>query len=293
MAPTALSRDLQKLLLTSQKNEITEHHIYQRLAKSHKDESNSRILEEIAADELAHYHFWKKYTEAEVKPNRWKVFRFYWISRIFGITFGVKLMERGEEQAQVVYDRIRRQIPEAGKIVDDEDSHERKLLEMLDEERLKYIGSMVLGLNDALVELTGALAGLSFAMRNTRLIALAGLITGVAASFSMAASEYLSTKSEEQNKNPLKSSIYTGVAYIFTVIFLIFPYLIIGHYLICLAVTIFNALLVISVFTYYVSVAKDLSYKRRFFEMAAISLGVALFSFGIGYVIRLFLGVDI
>lgn len=293
MAQKVFSRDFEKLLLASQRNEITENYIYRRLAKSQKNEANVRVLEGIAADELSHYHFWKRYTEEEIKPNRWKVFRFYWISRIFGITFGVKLMEKGEEQAQVVYDRICSEIPEARKIVDDEDRHEHQLLEMLDEERLKYIGSMVLGLNDALVELTGALAGLSFAMRNTRLIALAGLITGVAASFSMAASEYLATKSEEQDKSPLKSSIYTGVAYIFTVIFLIFPYLIIGHYLICLAVTIFNALLVISVFTYYVSVAKDLSFRKRFVEMAAISLGVALFSFGIGYVIRLFLGVDI
>ena len=249
MPQKAFSKDFNRLLLTSQRNEITENHIYQRLAKSQKNAANVRVLEDIAADELSHYHFWKTYTEEEVKPNRWKVFRFYWISRIFGITFGVKLMEKGEEQAQVVYDRICSEIPEARKIVDDEDRHEHQLLEMLDEERLKYIGSMVLGLNDALVELTGALAGLSFAMRNTRLIALAGLITGVAASFSMAASEYLATKSEEQDKSPLKSSIYTGVAYIFTVIFLIFPYLIIGHYLICLAVTIFNALLVISVFT--------------------------------------------
>jgi len=282
-APTHanLSPRMLKLLLTSQRNEITENRIYLKLADSHKDEANSSVLREIARDELSHYEFWKQYTGRDVRPNRWKVFRFYWISRILGITFGVKLMERGEEQAQDVYGRIREEIPDAGKIVDDEDSHERQLLEMLDEERLKYIGSVVLGLNDALVELTGAL------------IALAGLITGVAASFSMAASEYLSTKSEDQERNAIKSSIYTGVAYIFTVLVLILPYLVIGNYLICLAVTLCIALLVISAFTYYVSVAKDLSFRKRFLEMASISLGVALFSFGIGYVIRLFLGVDI
>jgi VIT1/CCC1 family predicted Fe2+/Mn2+ transporter len=47
------------------------------------------------------------------------------------------------------------------------------------------------------VELTGALSGLTLAFRNTRLIAMAGLITGIAASLSMAGSEYLATKSEE------------------------------------------------------------------------------------------------
>ena len=47
---------------------------------------------------------------------------------------------------------------------------------------------MVLGLNDALVELTGTIAGLTFVLTNTTLIAMAGIITGIAATLSMAAS---------------------------------------------------------------------------------------------------------
>ena len=53
---------------------------------------------------------------------------------------------------------------------------------------------MVLGLNDALVELTGTLAGLTFALANARLVALAGIITGIAATLSMAASNYLAER---------------------------------------------------------------------------------------------------
>jgi VIT1/CCC1 family predicted Fe2+/Mn2+ transporter len=165
---------------------------------------------------------------------------------------------------------------------------------MLDEERLHYVGSMVLGLNDALVELTGALAGLSLAIRNTRLIALAGLVTGIAASFSMAASEYLSRRSEAGGeRDPLKSSLYTGVAYVVTVLLLIAPYLLLSHYLLCLAVTMAIAILIILGFNYYVSVAKDLPFRRHFLQMAGISLGVAVISFGIGYLIRVFLGVEV
>jgi VIT1/CCC1 family predicted Fe2+/Mn2+ transporter len=178
-------------------------------------------------------------------------------------------------------------------LLHDEEEHEDALIGMIEEEGLEYIGSVVLGLNDALVELTGALAGLSFALRNTRLIALAGLITGIAASFSMAASEYLSTKTEGGEKNAVKSSIYTGLAYIVTVFLLILPYLVIGHYLVCLAVTVTVAILIIWIFNFYVAVAQDLSFKRRFFEMAAISLGASLLSFGIGYIIRIALGVDV
>jgi len=292
-ADGTLSPGMLKLLLTSQRNEITENRIYMKLAQVHKDEANSKVLRDIARDELSHYEFWKQYTGRDVKPNGWKVFRFYWISRILGITFGVKLMERGEEQAQDVYERIRAEIPDAGRIVDDEDSHEHQLLAMLDEERLKYIGSVVLGLNDALVELTGALAGLSLAMRNTRLIALAGLITGVAASFSMAASEYLSTKSEGEGERAVKAAIYTGVAYIGTVILLILPYLLVANYFVCLGLTLAIALAIIFLFNFYVSVAKDYSFRRRFLEMASLSLGVAALSFGIGFLIRKTLGIEV
>ncbi|MBN1687217.1 MAG: VIT1/CCC1 transporter family protein [Spirochaetales bacterium] len=279
-------------MVLAQRIELTEYLIYTRLAAKTKDENNRNILQQIAADEKSHAEFWEKITGASVRPFRRKIFFFFWISRLFGLTFGIKLLERGEERAQGVYGRLVSTVPGVEQLMKDEEEHEQALIGLIEEEGLAYIGSVVLGLNDALVELTGALAGLSFALRNTRLIALAGLITGIAASFSMAASEYLSTKAEGGEKNAVKSSIYTGLAYIVTVFLLILPYLLIAHYLICLAVTISVAILIIFIFNYYVSVAQDLSFKRRFLEMAAISLGVSALSFGIGYVIRIVLGVD-
>lgn len=282
-----------KTILRAQKNEITEYEIYKKLAGKIRDQKNAKILSAIADDELRHYNFWKGHTGKEVKANLWKVFKFFWIARIFGITFGIKLMERGEEAAQVNYDEIAKVIPEAADIVNDENDHEKKLIAMIEEEHLKYVGSVVLGLNDALVELTGTLAGLTFALQNTRLIAAAGLITGIAASFSMAASEYLSTTHDESDENPIRSSIYTGIAYILTVVLLIAPYLLFQHYLLCLGITLFNAIMIILVFNFYVSVAKDLPFKKRFLEMFFISMGVAALSFGIGYLVRIFLSVEV
>ena len=276
-----------------QKNEITEYYIYSRLSRKVKNKKNAETLQNIGDDEMRHYMFWKEYSGADVKPNKWKVFRFYWIARILGITFGIKLMEKGEEGAQEAYKKACEFVPEAQQIVDDEDAHEKELIGMLEEKKLEYVGSIVLGLNDALVELTGTLAGLTFALQNTRLIAIAGLITGIAASFSMAASEYLSTKSEGNGENALSSSIYTGIAYIFTVIILIIPYLLFTNYFVCLGLTMSLAVLIILFFNYYIAIAKDLNFGKRFREMFFISMGVASFTFGIGYLIRIFLGVDI
>jgi len=158
---------------------------------------------------------------------------------------------------------------------------------------LQYVGSIVLGLNDALVELTGALAGLTLALQNTQLIALTGLITGIAAALSMGASEYLSTKTEETSREPFKASIYTGGTYMITVLLLILPYLILENYYLCLGCTFIAAVLIVALFNYYISVVKDEPFRRRFFEMAGVSLGVATLSFCVGYIIRLFLGVEI
>jgi VIT1/CCC1 family predicted Fe2+/Mn2+ transporter len=293
MDPPIEDDQLRQFILTAQKNEITEYYIYQKLARSAQNPENQKVLEKIATEELTHYHFWEEYTQKSVSPNKLNIWFFYLLARIFGLTFSIKLMEKGEERAQESYATIIDSIPPAKSILEDEDEHEKELIGLIDEERLKYVGSMVLGLNDALVELTGALAGFTFALQNAGVIATAGLITGIAASFSMAASEYLSTKSGESTLNPAKAAIYTGGAYILTVFFLIAPFLLLENHFLCLGVTVINAIIIILIFTFYISVAKDLPFRKRFLEMAFISLGIAGLSFIIGILVRLFLNVDI
>ncbi len=284
---------VREVVLNSQKDEITEYHIYQRLAENMENPENEEILERIGDEEKEHYEFWKKYTEEDVEPSKLKVWLYLLISKILGITFSIKLMELGEKSAQETYEEISGEIPEAEKIVNDEDEHEDELIEMLDEERLSYMGSIVRGLNDALVELTGALAGLTFVLGKTDLIAFTGLITGIAASLSMGGSEYLGSKSENGTKEPFKASIYTGLSYIITVIFLIFPYFLLSDVYLSLAFMVINAVIVILIFTFYISVAKGLSFKKRFTEMISISLGIAALTFVIGFIIRSYFGVEV
>lgn len=287
-----ISATTRERLLRAQRAERTEHLIYHRLAAHTSDPNNEAVLERIAQSELDHYQFWHQYTDQEVAPDHWKAWRYVAIARLLGLTFAIKLMERGEQQAQVVYAQVAAEIPEAQHIVADEDAHEDELIAMLDEELLRYVGSMVLGLSDALVELTGTLAGLTLALQNTRLIGTTGLITGIAASLSMGASEYLSTQSAEENRDPTKASLYTGLAYVLTVTLLILPYWLMDNYLAALGATLSIAVLVILGFTYYLSVARDLPFRRRFVQMAGISLGVAALSFAIGFVVRELFGVE-
>ena len=277
-----------------QQNELTESVIYERIAKFAKGEENKQTLLRLSQEERAHNEIWKKYTGLSMKPEKLKVLKYTLIARIFGFTFAVKLMENGEGNAQEEYKQLATDVPESIHIREQEEEHEQALLAMLDEERLQYVGSMVLGLNDALVELTGSLAGFTFAMQNTRLIALSGLIIGISATFSMASSEFLAARSEGRD-DALKSCTYTGIAYLITVILLIAPYLVCSNeqFILALVCMLAIVVLIIAGFTYYTSVAQDQPFRSRFLEMAVISISVAVISFFVGVLAKRFLGVDL
>jgi hypothetical protein len=162
-------------LLLAQRNEISEYNPYKWLAGRIRDEKNRKVLERIAEEELGHYQVFKRLTQTDVKPRRFRVFFYQLISRLLSLSFGLGLMERGEGFAQGLYCMLNEELPELADVfLDEQQQHEADLLDLCEEERIQYAGSIVLGLNDALMELTGALAGLTFALQNSRVIAMAG-----------------------------------------------------------------------------------------------------------------------
>lgn len=293
-AGRGLSEQTLAVITALQQNEVTERQIYLNLSQRVKKESDRATLRRIAGEEAKHAETWRRYTNKKLRPQWIKVWFYTLVSIILGYTFTIKIMEKGEKVAQRNYGQLIMEVPEAAQILREEEEHEEALIAMLDEDRLQYVGSMVLGLNDALVELTGTLAGLSFALQNNRLVALSGLITGISATLSMASSEYLSARSEGST-DAYKSALYTGVMYIFAVVCLVLPYLLYpaAQYLAALLTMLAIVVVIILAFTYYISVAKDLPFKKRFTEMATISLSVAVLSFLIGFLVKHFLGIDI
>lgn len=281
-----------EIIKKMQQNELNESIIYKKIAKFAKGEDNKKTLERLASEERAHYEIWKSYTGVEMKPQKRKVLKYTVIARLLGFTFAVKLMERGEEMAQGQYGIIASEVPESVHIREQEDEHETALLGILDEEQLHYVGSMVLGLSDALVELAGSLAGFTFALQDTKLVALSGLIVGISATFSMASSEFLSAKSEGRS-DAFKSCSYTGIAYLLTVVALILPYILLTNAIAALATMLGIIVLIIAGFTYYTSVAQDLKFGTRFLEMAGISIAVSVISFGVGILAKQLFGIDV
>lgn len=290
-----MNKNKKKVFRSLQKSEMFGAVLYGKIGNSLKDKKNKDTLLKMSEEEKMHSAVFGKYADAgDVTLNKFKIWLYMACAHIFGYTFVIKLMEKGEDLGIQKYKTMLDEIPEMSDILDDEEKHEQELLNMLDEERLNYVGDIVLGMNDALVELTGALAGYTLAMQNTHVIAMAGLITGVSATLSMAASGYLSSK-EAGHKDAIKSSIYTGVAYLVTVALLIIPYLVLPakSYMLALLLTLVIAITIIAGFNFYVSIAKGRGFKKNFLVMSAISLGVSVITFGIGVIVKNVLGIDL
>ena len=122
-----IEKETENAILTAQGIEITAHFVYQKLSQSAMDPCNKSVLKQISDDELKHYNFWKKYTRQDAKPNKLSIWEYYLILRIFGITFGIKLMEKVEGKAQAIYEEISKYVPAAIDIEKDEKEHKRKL----------------------------------------------------------------------------------------------------------------------------------------------------------------------
>ncbi len=159
----------------------------------------------------------------------------------------------------------------------------KNLLKALDARFGRFISAMVLGLNDAVVEMTGALAGFTMALPNNRLIALAGLTTGVAATLSMAASEFLAQRAEQRPGRPMLAAAYTGLTYLVTVALLLLPYFVCASPFLALAICLFNAALIIMLFTWVISRIRKSSFWRGCLEMLGISFSVAAIAFCISW----------
>ncbi len=289
-----LSPELLERVKKAQKDEELGAAMYAFMAKREKNPENKSVLLKMAQEEKKHAAGWRALTGKDLRPPMRKLLFMKVLTILMGFTFVVKTMQKEERFAQSDYEELQKELPQAAAMLEDERRHEEELYGMLDEERLHYVGAMVLGLNDALVELTGAIAGVTFALANTRLVAMTGIITGISATLSMAASNFLAERAQG-SRNALKSSAYTGAAYLITVAVLVLPYLLFpSHlYIAAFAVMIAAVLMIILLFNYYLSVAKEEPFLRRFGEMALISLSVAAVSFVIGFLAKQILGIDV
>ncbi len=274
-------------------NELTEYVVYHRLAQMEKNPENRAALERLSEQEHGHYDFWKSLLpEADAKkihPRHYTVWGISFLRIAFGVTFITKFLETHETGAVQKYQNLAASIPEShrerfAQIIEDEKSHERALIGQLKERRVSYMGFIVLGLADAIVEITGVHAGFLGVTGSTLIAGVAGVIVGFSAAISMGSASYLQAK-QDTEKSALLSGFLTWVSYFCSVVLLALPYFLIHVMLPAFVVSTSVGILLVAGFTFYGAVVFDRKFWREFAETVGLMLATALATFLLGAVV--------
>jgi VIT1/CCC1 family predicted Fe2+/Mn2+ transporter len=273
-------------------DELLDHELYARLAARERNERNRKLLEELARDELRHHLFWSKLA-GPVRlglGDRLRLRLLLSLSRLAGKTFTIKLLERGEAATVGEYRRAAAELggelaAELAKVIEEEELHESELAGSLDELVVRQLGSIALGVSDAIIELTGVLAGFAGYTGSPLQVAAAGLIVGVSAALSMAAAAYSQAK-HERGKNPRTTATFTGLFYMLTVLALVAPLLLGVPASIGVALSLACALAILAAFSFYSAVIMERPFLREYLENAAVIMAVSLVGYAFGQVVK-------
>jgi VIT1/CCC1 family predicted Fe2+/Mn2+ transporter len=284
---------MEKIFTLNATNELTEHITYHKLAQMEKNPGNREALERLSAQEKTHYEFWQSLLpEAEAKKihARWyTVWGTSFLRAALGVTFITKFLETHETGAVQNYQNMIGTIPASHherflQIIEDEKSHENALIGQLKEKRLDYIGFIVLGLADAIVEITGVHAGFLGVTGSTLIAGVAGVIVGFSAAISMGSASYLQAK-QDVKKSPLFSGFLTWASYFCSVVLLALPYFLIRVMAPAFIASTSVGVLLVAGFTFYGAIVFDRKFWREFFETVGLMLGTALATFLLGLIV--------
>lgn len=302
------------------RDEVLDHEVYKRLERSEKDSKLKWLLGELAAKEQKHMAIWMKLIGEEHAtpiPPRFakpKSFAFILVRKIFGITFMIKLLERNESAGLKAYSdalsgsalsakdkRYTRQI------IADETGHELALQQevRLHAKNLNYIQSIVFGLNDGLVEVLAAIAGLAAFSASAAFVIIGGIIVAISGTLSMTGGAYLAAKSqniveEGVNRNkehsaasgePIRNAYYTGVYYFLGAMVPAAPFLMGYMGFLGIGLAILFTSVVLTIASIVIAVIGGTGIRHRVIEMLAISLGASAVTIIIGTLARGYLGI--
>lgn len=278
------------------RDEYKAYTLYKALARSVGGKKYRYVLEKAAEDEWNHYVFWRNIVgECTTRLTKLKMFLYTVILYLFGLTVTLKVIESKEVDASETYRKLSEHRPDLrdslNKIIEDEERHEADFASNIDEGRVKYLGSITLGISDALIELTGIYTGSLGAFENTISAGLTGFLAGVAASISMGIASYSQAK-HDTYRNPRLSALYTSTAYILVVVLLALPYFLMNSMLFAFTTMISVAVAVVAYMTFYTAVLHNKNYMREFVETVSMILGVSFLLYILGSILSKLIGLE-
>ncbi len=294
----SMSPLLGRVAAMSLRDEYTDYITYLALSRRERNPAFKVALQQLAEQERSHYDFWKNYApDIEVGTNRLKLYFVLVLRLVLGLTFTMKFLEKHEDAIIVRYEQVADNIPLHDRLrfetmVNDEKHHETYLMGGVKEGRVKYMSFIVLGLADAVVEISGIHAGWLGVFEKTRLAGLAGILAGMAASIAMASAAYAQAKQGSEGSAKW-SAIYTGISYMFTAIFLALPYFLSDSMVYALGASLIVGVILVAMMTYYDTVISQRPFKRQFGEISGIILAASLALYIAGYFAHQYLNIPI
>jgi len=292
--------ELDKVAREGCKDEYMDYLVYSELAKSNKGKNHefSKIFSDLAITEKKHWDFWKKYSASkEPRTSKWGARLIVLISLLFGTTFAIKFLEKHEAGSIKKYRAVAHLIPEEDKtffanMIIEEEKHEHDFRNDIQSSYIKYISFVILGLADAIVEISGIHAGSLGIYDSTRLTGFAGIIAGAAASIAMASAAYAQAKQGFSGSASV-SAAFTGVSYFVSAVVLATPYFLTENMITAVSASITFAVIILAVTNYYNSVISEKSFIRDFAEMVGITFGATIALYVLGQLIRSYFGITV
>jgi VIT1/CCC1 family predicted Fe2+/Mn2+ transporter len=279
-------------------DEYRDYYVYKKLAEAEKRGDLREALEKFSGHEYRHYRFWSSIAgDCSEDAGRPRVGHLLLMRKMLGLTFVAKYLERHESSVISEYRRFLERLDgplrgELEAIIREEEEHESLLLSSLNESIVRYLGFIVLGLADAIVEITGVHAGFLGATTKTLIAGIAGLIVGISAAISMAGAAYLQAKAGEGETHPGRSALVTGVSYMLAVFVLALPYFVFVHQFIAFAVSVVLAVAMVTVFTFYGSVINDTNFGSDLAKNIGILFGTAAAAYVAGELLGSYFGIQ-
>lgn len=289
--------------------ELYQSELYMRFSEHEKDIELRRILIELSKEDSNHAMLWgakaQDLHKKRVGNLRFRVMLL--LRKTLGLELAIKLIDYKEYEIKA---KIKKQCPprdiaEADRIIKYEESKEGRLKSRILSRNkiLANVRDVVFGMNDGLVEILAATAGIGAAIQQPYLVLISGSIVAISGTLSMAGGAYLSTeyqntiekKENVKNKwhSPKSSAAYVGVAYIFGALFPLLPFIfgMYGYAAIAMSVAITAVVLIIT--SAIISIVSDTPIIERISKTLAITLGIALITIVIGAAARHYLKISV
>ncbi|WP_203227579.1 VIT1/CCC1 transporter family protein [Calorimonas adulescens] len=202
------------------KEEFNAAKLYSYLSQIEKDEENKKKFNELYQIEAEHVKFWYKFLKDRgyTLSERVSSFSLIWskfLRSILGPRLYTSFLEMTESTSTETYYEFLTSVEMSDterenlkKIIEDELDHENFFEGVQNALPVGNIRDFIMGMNDGIVELLGAVTGLSAVYpTNPLFVGINGLVVGLAGALSMAIGTFISVRSQRQVNEGIKKKM--------------------------------------------------------------------------------------